>query len=107
MTTFDTRTGSETAGDPVAKVIKALSKTRVETIYHPQSVGFLAHDEEIEHREIGPDRDELEAIRLLEGMTRYVCHDVGCAANDLDYLDHTPCTCGLRKFHNPKGVRDV
>lgn len=47
-----------------------------------------------------------EASRLkaqIEGMARYVAHDAGCAANDLDYLDKTPCTCGLRAFYNPKG----
>lgn len=89
---------------PVAKAIKDLRKTRIETIYHPQTVGFLGHDEEIERREVGPSEAEKEAIRLLEGITRYLCHDIGCVANDLDYLDDSPCTCGLRRFYNPKGV---
>ena len=31
----------------------------------------------------------------------YLHHDVGCEANDLDLLDHSPCTCGLRAFYNP------
>lgn len=30
-------------------------------------------------------------------------HAVGCAANDLDPLDHSPCTCGLRAAVNPWG----
>jgi hypothetical protein len=42
----------------------------------------------------------------IEGMALYVTHDAGCEANDLDYLDRTPCTCGLRRYHNPKGLDD-
>lgn len=41
----------------------------------------------------------------VERLSRYLTHDVGCKANDLDYLDHTPCTCGLRALYNPKGTR--
>jgi len=46
--------------------------------------------------------DQLKA--RVEGMALYVAHDAGCEANDLDYLDKTPCTCGLRQFYNPKGT---
>lgn len=49
---------------------------------------------------------EVERLRMqIEGMARYVTHDQGCDANDLDYLDKTPCTCGLRSFYNPKGTK--
>lgn len=34
-------------------------------------------------------------------------HAVGCAANDLDPLDHTPCACGLRLKFNPWGRDDA
>ncbi|WP_313326208.1 hypothetical protein [Sphingobium yanoikuyae] len=48
--------------------------------------------------------DEFSRLKAqIEGMARYVTHDTGCAANDLDYLDKSPCTCGLRVFYNPKG----
>jgi len=30
-------------------------------------------------------------------------HSVTCKANDLDPLDHAPCTCGLRATVNPWG----
>lgn len=50
---------------------------------------------------------EIERLRMrIEGMALYVRHDDGCPANDLDYLDRSPCTCGLRRYHNPKGQRD-
>jgi len=49
---------------------------------------------------------EIEQLRLrIEGMALYVQHDDGCTANDLDYLDKSPCTCGLRMYYNPKGQR--
>ena len=41
---------------------------------------------------------------ITEAIARYLQHDVGCGANDLDYLDHSPCTCGLRAHYNPKGI---
>lgn len=48
--------------------------------------------------------DEVSRLKAqIEGISRYVAHDDGCAANDLDYLDKSPCTCGLRVFYNPKG----
>lgn len=51
-----------------------------------------------------PKQSEAESLQAqIECMARYVQHDAGCAANDLDYLDKSPCTCGLRRFYNPKG----
>ncbi len=51
--------------------------------------------------------DETERLKAqIEGMALYVAHDLGCNATDLDYLDRTPCTCGLRRFYNPRGVDD-
>lgn len=41
---------------------------------------------------------------VVQRLARYLTHDVGCSANDLDHLDHTPCTCGLRALYNPKGT---
>lgn len=66
-------------------------------------------DDEIakEARESPPPAPKIDEVSRLkaqvEGMARYVVHDAGCAANDLDYLDKSPCTCGLRAFYNPKG----
>lgn len=42
---------------------------------------------------------------LIETLSRWLQHDVGCMANDLDYLDNSPCTCGLREHYNPKGTK--
>lgn len=42
---------------------------------------------------------EAEVARLREALVRYGVHDDGCNANDLDYLDDTPCTCGFRAAH--------
>lgn len=86
------------------QTVKELRKSRIETIYHPQEVGFLAQDEMVERREVGPSQPERDAATILEALTRYLCHDVGCLANDLDHLDDSPCTCGLRRFYNPKGA---
>ena len=50
---------------------------------------------------------EIDLLKArIEGMALYVTHDSGCEANDLDYLDKSPCTCGLRRYHNPKGLDD-
>lgn len=38
----------------------------------------------------------------IEGMALYVQHQGACEANDFDYLDKTPCICGLRTLYNPK-----
>jgi hypothetical protein len=80
-----------------------LRATWVETIHHEQQVGFLARDAFTEYREVSVNPDGDEAAKVIEGLERYVQHDVGCSANDLDPLDHSPCTCGLRSFYNPFG----
>lgn len=47
---------------------------------------------------------EAERLKMqVERLCLYVHHDTGCRANDFDYLDKTPCTCGLRAVYNPKG----
>ena len=53
-----------------------------------------------------PPSEETRLKAQIEGMACYVQHDAGCEANDLDYLDKAPCTCGLRRFYNPKGHAD-
>lgn len=88
----------------IDKTIKELRQNRVDTVYHPQEVGFLGRDEMIEHRQVGPSPAERNAADILEGLTQYLCHHAGCSANDLDYLDDSPCTCGLRRYYNPKGT---
>lgn len=88
----------------ISKTINELRKSRIETIYHPQEVGFLGQDEMVERRKVGPSQPERDAANILEALTRYLCHDPGCAANDFDHLDDSPCTCGLRRYYNPKGV---
>lgn len=40
---------------------------------------------------------------VIEQISPWLTHDIGCKANDLDYLDKSPCTCGLRNYYNPKG----
>lgn len=86
-------------------LLDRLRATWVETIHHEQGVGFLAQDEFTEHREVATNQDGSEAANFIEAMQRYLAHDAGCGANDLDYLDHTPCTCGLRRIYNPKGAK--
>lgn len=50
-----------------------------------------------------PPSDVERLQSQIEGMALYVQHGTACDANDFDYLDKTPCTCGLRAFYNPKG----
>ena len=67
----------------------------------------IERDEHVAPRAVAQPNPPSEIERLkwqVEGMARYVQHDAGCEANDLDYLDKTPCTCGLRGFYNPKGT---
>lgn len=85
-------------------ILERLRATWVETIYHEQTSGFLGQDESVEHREVNANVDGPEAASLIERLHQYLAHSVGCSANDLDYLDATPCTCGLRKLYNPKGL---
>ena len=63
---------------------------------------------ETPRRVVVPEPQPSEVDRLkaqIEGMACYVQHDAGCEANDLDYLDKSLCTCGLRSFYNPKGLQ--
>ena len=54
-----------------------------------------------------PPPSEADQLRgKIESLQQYLTHHEGCSANDLDYLDHTPCTCGLRLIYNPKGRLD-
>ena len=85
-------------------LLDRLRATWIETIHHEQTSGFLGSDAFVENREVSANQDGKEAARFIEALLRYVAHDNGCAANDLDYLDKSPCTCGLREFYNPKGV---
>ena len=87
----------------LTKTIEGLLRKRTESYYHPATGGFIPQDEEYGTRTVGPSAAEETAARLLENLARYLCHDVGCPANDFDYLDDTPCSCGLRKLYNPKG----
>ena len=82
-------------------LLRRLRAVWVETIYHEQTVGFLAQDECIEHRQVQANTDGIEAAKVIEGLQQFVSHEHGCAANDLDPLDDAPCTCGLRSFFNP------
>lgn len=34
-------------------------------------------------------------------LAPWLSHWSGCPANDLDPLDHAPCTCGLRQHYDP------
>lgn len=62
---------------------------------------------------VGPEPvnpDGPATIRLLDDMFRYIGrlqdrleHEAGCMANDMDPLDHAPCTCGLRDLCDPWG----
>jgi hypothetical protein len=73
-------------------------------------------DEEIERRDRAPvtsptklsQQAEIERLKTqIEGLVRYVQHETGCHANEFDYLDKSPCTCGLHKFYSPKGTAPV
>lgn len=37
----------------------------------------------------------------VEVLSRWLQHDSTCRANDLDPLDHTACSCGLRQYYDP------
>lgn len=82
-------------------LLERLRATVADTIYHEQRSGFIPQEEMIEHREVPANRDGNAAATMIEGLQRYAAHDTGCAANDMDPLDHSPCTCGLRQFYNP------
>jgi len=93
-------------------LLDRLRATWIETVHHEQTVGFLGRDEFTTSSEVHANTDGPEAANLIEalqsrieGLLLYVQHDTGCDANDLDYLDKTPCTCGLRTVANPKGQR--
>ena len=43
----------------------------------------------------------------IDKIARWLQHDVECFANDLDYLDKTPCTCGLHEFYSPKNRKST
>jgi hypothetical protein len=90
---------------PLTKAVAGLRRSRSETYYHPATGGFIPQEEEYGTREVGPSTQETVAANLMERLTRYLCHDIGCSANDLDHLDDAPCTCGLRKLYNPKGAQ--
>lgn len=55
---------------------------------------------------VPPPAPSMTDAERIEGLLRYVAHDVGCSANDLDPLDHAECACGLRRFYNPFGRKD-
>jgi len=89
---------------PTTKMICDLRQIVSMPYYHPATNGFIPQDEEFGVEERGPTYTDRLAASLLENLTRYLSHSGGCAANDLDYLDDTPCTCGLRNFYNPKAT---
>lgn len=78
------------------KMLGKLRDTGVSTVVVEDTIGFLGK-EGYSYRERGPiNPDGDDAAWLIERLLLYVEHDRSCAANDLDPLDDTPCTCGLR-----------
>lgn len=76
--------------------------------YGPSGMWWMQDDEGEDECCASNDLERLsdESVGLkakIEALTLYVQHNTGCMANDLDYLDHSPCTCGLRTLYNPKG----
>lgn len=65
------------------------------------------HLDDQPHRAAITKAPAMTDAQRIEGMSRYVSHERGCEANDLDPLDHTPCTCGLRAFFNPWNRKDT
>lgn len=74
------------------------------TDYYPASHGFLESGESETITSItSVNPNGAEAANLIEWITKqnealrlYCQHDAGCGANDLDPLDRTECSCGLR-----------
>lgn len=89
--------------DRKALLLVRLRSTWIEETYHEQTVGFLGSDAFTSRSEVSTNPDGEEAAKLIENLFCYVQHETGCDANDLDYLDKSPCTCGLRDYYNPKG----
>lgn len=46
---------------------------------------------------------KVEAAPKIERLMLYVSHWASCRASELDPLDDTPCTCGLRAVLSPGG----
>lgn len=89
----------------VAKIIALLRRTHVETNHYEAVVGFMGREAETISQTVHANPDGRAAEALIESLLLYVAHDAGCSANDLDYLDRTPCTCGLRLLYSPKGIQ--
>ena len=92
-----------TRWNPKLPLLERLRATHIETTVYEDTAGFLGREGGTYSQEVDANTDGREAAEMIEGLMRYVEHDTGCNANDLDYLDHSPCTCGLRKFYHPKG----
>jgi len=95
-------------------LLDRLRATWIETVHHEATVGFMGQEEFTSRSEVSANPDGSEAAALIEQLQArierlglYVQHDSGCSANDLDYLDKTPCTCGLREICSPKGQKDT
>lgn len=80
------------------KIVDKLRREGTETRHVEATVGFLGKEGHsyTERGPVNPDGDD--AAWMIERLLLYVAHDVGCAGNDLDPLDDTPCTCGLRNL---------
>lgn len=69
---------------------------------HPTNWSCPCTCDEIEaERQAVAPQTSLHTGYTIQDLERYLYHDIGCYANDLDSLDHTACTCGLRKYYNP------
>jgi hypothetical protein len=88
---------------PLADRLRA---TEEQIIVHEATTVFIGQPATSERYEIAVNRDGPEAATLIEALLAFVEHSPGCRANDLDPLDHTPCTCGLRRLYNPWGRKD-
>lgn len=88
------------------KMIDRLRAEGVSTRHVEDTVGFLGR-EGFSYTERGPiNQDGPDAAWLIERLMLYVSHDLGCSASEMDPLDDTPCTCGLRNILRGKVERE-
>jgi len=78
------------------RLILKLREVGVSKVSVDDTIGFLGK-EGYSYTDRGPiNRDGDSAAWMIENLLRYVSHDVSCYGNELDPLDDTECTCGLR-----------
>lgn len=71
--------------------------------YGPAGAWWMHPDDEDDDRLSDGSQPTSPVSAAAPDPYRDAEHAVGCPANDLDPLDHSPCVCGLRDTINPWG----